>query len=150
MAEGVRRQYSAARGALHEATLDKEGFDNVLDPIARLGQASGDRLDPGRADAKRERGRLQIAKVHRIEAHCLDVEETQRYVADASGDFRLVIDGREIANSAQQAPSYAWSPPRAPGDFIGAVFGDGDREHPRVAPHDPFQFFDRVGLESPP
>jgi hypothetical protein len=41
MAEGVRRQYSAARGALHEATLDQEGFDNVLDPIARLGQASG-------------------------------------------------------------------------------------------------------------
>jgi hypothetical protein len=44
MAEGVRRQYSAARGALHEATLDKEGFDNVLDPIARLGQASGSTL----------------------------------------------------------------------------------------------------------
>ena len=54
MAEGVRRQYSAARGALQEAALDKEGFDNVLDPIARLGQASGDRLDPGRAAAERE------------------------------------------------------------------------------------------------
>ena len=40
MAECVRCQCSAARGALHEATLDKEGFDNVLDPIAWLGLAS--------------------------------------------------------------------------------------------------------------
>src|SRR6202048_3528924 len=119
MAEGVRRQYSTARGALHEAALNKEGFDNVLDPIARLGQASGDRFDPGRAAAEREGDRLKIAAVHRVESDRIDVEETQRLVGDAPGDFRLVVDGREIANSAQQAPGYAWSPPRAPGDFIG-------------------------------
>src|SRR5580693_4003786 len=130
MAEGVRRQYSPARGALHEATLDKEGFDNVLDPIARLGQASGDRLDPGRAAAEREGDRLKIATVHRIEPDRIDVEETQRFIGDAPSDFRFVVDGREIANSAQQAPGDAWSPPRAPGDFIGAVIGDGDCEHP--------------------
>ena len=100
MAEGVRRQHSAARGALHEATLDQEGFDNVLDPIARLGQASGDRLDPGRAAAERDGDRLKIAAVHRIEPNRIDVEEAQRLVGDATGDFRLVVDGREIANPA--------------------------------------------------
>src|SRR6202047_1646200 len=130
MAEGVRRQYSAARGALHEATLDKEGFDNVLDPIARLGQRGGARLDPGRAAAEREGDRLKIATVHRIEPDRIDVEETQRFVGDAPGDFRFVVDGREIANPAQQPPRYARRATRAPGDFIGAVNGDGDREHP--------------------
>src|ERR1700730_17248550 len=128
MAECVRCQCSAARGALHEATLDKEGFDNVLDPIARLGQASGDRLDPGRAAAERKGDRLKIAAGHRIEPDRIDVEETQRFVGDAAGDFRFIVDGREIANSAEQTPGYAWSPSRAPSDFIGAVIGDGDRE----------------------
>ena len=86
MAEGVRRQHSAARSALHEAALDKEGFDNVLDPIARLGQASGDRLDPGRAAAEREGDRLKIAAVHRIEPDRIDVErDMSRHVAFGYG-----------------------------------------------------------------
>src|ERR1700682_893423 len=100
MAEGVRRQYSAARGALHEASLNKKGFDNVLDPIARLGQASGDRLDARRGAAEPEGDRLKIAAIHRSEPDRIDVEETQRFVGDAAGDFRFIVDGREIANSA--------------------------------------------------
>src|SRR5580704_11459188 len=100
MAEGVRRQYSTARGALHEASLNKKGFDNVLDPIARLGQRGGDRLDPGRAAAEREGDRLKIAAVHRIEPDRIDVEEMQRFVSDAAGNFRFVVDRREIANPA--------------------------------------------------
>src|SRR3984893_11259943 len=100
MAEGVRRQYSAARGALHEATLDKEGLDKFLDPVARLGQRGGDRLDPGRAAAEREGDRLKIATVHRIEPDRIDVQETQVCVGAAPGDFRCGVDGREIASSA--------------------------------------------------
>jgi hypothetical protein len=37
MAEGMRREDSSARRALHEPTLDEKRFDNVLDRIARLG-----------------------------------------------------------------------------------------------------------------
>jgi hypothetical protein len=37
MAEGMRREDSSARRALHEAPLDEKRFDNVLDRIARLG-----------------------------------------------------------------------------------------------------------------
>jgi hypothetical protein len=40
-----------ARGARDEAELDQERLDHVLDRVARLGEARGERLDPDRAAA---------------------------------------------------------------------------------------------------
>src|SRR4051794_32801346 len=55
VAEGVRGQHAPARGALHEALLDQEWFDDVLDGVARLGERSRDGLDADRAAAERGR-----------------------------------------------------------------------------------------------
>src|SRR5450631_3406147 len=98
MAERMRRQYAAARRALHKTLLDQEGFDNVLDGVARLGQRGGDRLDAGGAAAERKGDRIEIAPVHRIEPDLIDIEKAQHTVGDGAGDFNLIIDDREIAN----------------------------------------------------
>src|SRR5262249_51265575 len=55
VAEGVRGQQAAARGALNEALLDQERLDDLLDRIARLRERRGNGLDPDRAAAVVER-----------------------------------------------------------------------------------------------
>ena len=82
MAEGVRSQHAAARGALYEAALDQKGFDNVLDRITRLGKRGGDRLDASRAATEGERDCVEIAPVHRIKPDGIDVEKPQRPIGD--------------------------------------------------------------------
>ena len=52
MRERLRREQPAARRALHEALLDQEGLDDLLDRVARLGQRRGDGLDADRAAAE--------------------------------------------------------------------------------------------------
>ena len=52
MLPGIRRKHAAARRALDEALLDQIGLDDVLDGVARLGQAGGDRLDADRPAAE--------------------------------------------------------------------------------------------------
>src|SRR3954447_23303393 len=51
MAEGVRGQETAARGALQVAALDQERLDDVLDGVARLRKRGGHGLHPDRAAA---------------------------------------------------------------------------------------------------
>src|ERR1700679_1837928 len=77
MAEGVRRQESAARGALHKAQLDKIGLNDVLDCIARFGERGGDGFDPDRPPAELDRDDVQIAPIHLVEPHRIDVQQLE-------------------------------------------------------------------------
>src|SRR5450631_3410527 len=102
MAEGMRRQDPPARRALHEALLNQERFDNILDGVARFGQSGGDRLDSRWAATERESDRLKIAPVHRIEPDFIDIEDGQHFASEIPRDFWFIADDREIANPAQQ------------------------------------------------
>ena len=68
MAEGVRRQQPPARCPLHEALLDQERLDDLLDRVARFGERRGDRLNPDRPAAETFRDRLEVATVELVEA----------------------------------------------------------------------------------
>ncbi len=83
---------------------------------------------------------LEIAPVHLVEADRVDVEQAQRAVGDRAGDGRRALDDGEVAHAAQQAPGDARRAARALGDFVGAVLGQLQPDHPRAAPHDALQF----------
>src|SRR5205814_5514952 len=76
MAEGVRGQEPAARGALQIAALDQEWLDDVLDRVARLRQRRRHCLHADRAAAIVHRDRREIAAVHGIETGGLDLQRT--------------------------------------------------------------------------
>src|SRR5665213_1156113 len=85
MAEGVRRQQPAARGALQIAALDQIRLDDVLDGIAWLRQGRRHGFDADRAAAVVHRDGGEIAPVHRVEAGGVALERAQRMVGDAAG-----------------------------------------------------------------
>src|SRR5882762_6648625 len=68
MAEGVRGQKPAPRGALQIAALDQERLDDVLDGVTRLRQRRRHGLDADRAAAVVQRNRREIAPVHGVQA----------------------------------------------------------------------------------
>src|SRR5262245_64844237 len=73
-------EQAAARRALHQALLDQERLDDLLDRVARLRQRRRDGLDPDRAAAVVRRDEGEIAAVHGIEAGAVDLEREQRAV----------------------------------------------------------------------
>src|SRR6266852_3992102 len=74
MAERVRGQQPAARGALQVAALDQERLDDVLDRIARLRQRRGHGLYSHRTAAVIHRDRREITPVHGIEPGGIDLQ----------------------------------------------------------------------------
>src|SRR5262245_32960048 len=86
MAEGMAGQQPPARGALHEALLDQERLDDLLDGVARLGQRRRDSLDADRAAAVVFRDHGQIAPVHGVEPGGVDLERAERAVGDGAID----------------------------------------------------------------
>ncbi len=63
---------AAARRALDETLLDHIGLDNVLDRVARLGEAGGDGFDADRAAAEIDGDHVEVALVELVEAHVVD------------------------------------------------------------------------------
>src|SRR2546426_12477523 len=84
MAEGVRGQETAARGALQVAALDQERLDDVLDRIAWLRQRGCHCLDADRAAAVVEGNGGEITPVHGVEAGGVDFQRAQRMVGDGA------------------------------------------------------------------
>src|SRR5438552_3426675 len=88
MAERMAGEQPPARRALHEAALDEERLDDVLDGVARFGERRRECIDPDRAAAVMERDRLEIAAIHRIEAGAVDLELDERAVGGGAIDRR--------------------------------------------------------------
>src|SRR5260370_37730740 len=80
MAEGMRGQKPAARGALQIAALDQERLDDVLDGVARLRQRRRHGLHADRPAAVIHRDGREITPIHGIEACGIDLERAQRVV----------------------------------------------------------------------
>ena len=84
----VCRQQPAARRALDEALLDEIGLDDVLDGVARFGQARRDRLDADRPAAEVAGDHRQVAPVELVETERVDLQPGQRLVGDPAVDRR--------------------------------------------------------------
>ncbi len=142
MGEGLRRQHAPARGAGDEALLQEIRLDDLLDGVARLRQACGDRLDADRAAAIVQRDQAQIAMIERVEPARVDFELRQRAVGELGIDRARALDGREVAHAPKQASRDARRAARAPRDLVRAFVGERQAEQPRAAPHDLFELLD--------
>ena len=93
----ARIEAATARSAGDEAQLDQIGLDHLLDRIARLGEARGQRLDAYRAALVNIRDHHEVAPVHRIEAEAVYLQPGERGIRDAriadSALTRLEVDG---------------------------------------------------------
>ncbi len=92
-----------ACGAGDEAELNEVRLDHVLDRVARLAEAGGQRFDADRPAAVKVGDHRQVAAVHRVESERVDLQPRQRAVGDLGVD-RVGAEGmREIPHPAQQA-----------------------------------------------
>src|SRR4029079_13770771 len=67
-------EQSSARRALQEALLDQKRLDNVLDRITWLGECRCQRIDSHRPATVIFCDCLEVAAVHCIETHTIDLE----------------------------------------------------------------------------
>src|SRR5688572_33341672 len=61
-----------------KAQLDEEGLDHLLDRVARLAEAGGERLDPDRAAFVDVGDHVEVAAVHRVEAELVHLHPGER------------------------------------------------------------------------
>ena len=111
--------------ASDEAELNEEGFDDVLDRVARLGKACRQSLDADRSAAIEIGDHGQIAPVHGVEAEAVDLQPVEGAVGDAGVDGVRARGVREVADPAQQASGDAWRSARSPGNLMLAFAGGG-------------------------
>ncbi|MGY3424773.1 hypothetical protein ACVWZW_005248 [Bradyrhizobium sp. F1.13.4] len=147
VAEGVRGEQAAARGALQIAALDQIGLDDVLNRIARLGQRGGHRLDADRAAAIVLRDGREIAAVHGIEAGGVDLERAQRVVGNLAIDPVGIGRRSKIAHAAQQPAGDTRRATGAARDLVGAIGAHADVEHAGAPGDDALKLFDRVEIQ---
>src|ERR1043166_5265986 len=136
VAERMSGEQPPARRALHEALLDQERLDDLLDRVARLGERRRNGLDPDRSAAVIERDQREVAPIHGVEAGGVDLERVERLVGDRAVDRRGSVDMREVAHALQQPARDARRAARATRDLVGALGRDLDAEHARAAVHD--------------
>src|SRR5580693_8991164 len=144
MTEGVRRQKTPARRALHEAKLDEIGLDDVLDRVAGLGERGGDGLDSDRAATELDGDHVEITPIHLVEPNDVDVEQLERAVGERARHALCAFDNGEIAHPPQQAPGDARRAARTLGDLIGAVISKSESNHSGAARDNALQLFGGV------
>ena len=147
MAEGVRRQETSPRRALHEAKLDEIGLDDVLDRVAGLGERGGDRLDSDRATTELEGDGVEITPIHLVEPNDVDVEQLERAVGERARYALCAFDHGEVAHAPEQAPGNARRAARALGDLVRAVIGEREADHSGAARDNALQLFGGVKIE---
>ena len=148
MAEGLRRQQAAARRALHEALLDQEGLDDLLDRVARLRERRGDGLDADRAAAEALGDQAEIAPVELVEAERIDLEPAaapcRRPCASIASTPSTAAKSRTRRSSRVAMRGV---PRERRAISVRAVGGEGDAEDAGAAAHDVFEFVHRVEIE---
>ncbi len=138
---------AASCGPRDEAQLNEKRLDHVLDRVARLAEAGGERLHADRTTAVEVGDHRQIAAVHRVEAQCVDLEPGQRFVGGVGRDGVRTRRVGEIADLPEQTTGDPRRASRAARDLLGAVRRHVDAEQPRRAAHDQLQLLDRVEVQ---
>ena len=123
------------------------GLDHVLDRVARLAEARGERFDADRAAAVKVGDHGQIAPVHRVEAKRIDLQPRQRLVGDLGIDRCRPRGVGEIADPAKQPSGDARGAARAPRDLARPVVGELDAEQSGGAANDLLELLDGVEIE---
>ena len=131
-----------------EAKLNEVGLDHILERVARLAEARGERLDPDRAAAVEVGDHHQVAPVHRVEAETVDLQPVERAVGDLRVDRVGARGMGEVAHPAKQAAGDARRAAAAAGDFMLALGGGRGGEQAGGAADDLLQLLDRVEVEA--
>ena len=144
MAPARLAQHAATTGSQNQPLLDQEGFDDVLQRVACLGQGGGQGFHPDRSAGMVFGDSAQIAPVHRVEAKAIDLQPGQCGIGEFTVDRTRFRDSGKIADPAEQTTGDAGRTAGTPRDFDGAVLGQREIQEFGAAGDDQTQLLRRV------
>src|ERR1700722_1303896 len=110
-------QHSAAAGPEHQAFLNQERLDHILQSIPGLRESCGERLYTHRTAGVMLGDATEVTAVHGVEAECIHLKAIERYVSSGAVDLGGAVHGGKVTHAAQQSAGDPRRAARAAGNF---------------------------------